>query len=320
MLVPLKFGLAPYVARSRKAMSAEDSFQVALVQMSCSPDPDANLDKAVQRIRESARNGAQIICLPELFRTQYFCQREDTSLFDLAESIPGTTTQAIGKAAAESKVTVIASLFEKRTRGLYHNTAVLIGSDGAVKGLYRKMHIPDDPLYYEKYYFTPGDLGFKAFDTDVGRVGTLICWDQWYPEGARLTALQGAQILFYPTAIGWHPAEKEQYGAAQHDAWRTIQRAHAIANGVFVAVVNRVGHETGNIRGNEAPGAGLEFWGGSFIADPFGRVLAEASHNREEVLCTEVNLGEIDEIRRNWPFLRDRRIDSYSGIGHRFLD
>jgi N-carbamoylputrescine amidase len=226
----------------------------------------------------------------------------------------------MSKVAAEAKITVVVSIFEKRTRGLYHNTAVLIGSDGAIKGVYRKMHIPDDPLYYEKYYFTPGDLGFKAFDTEVGRIGTLVCWDQWYPEGARLTALQGAQILFYPTAIGWHPAEKEQYGAAQHDAWRTIQRAHAIANGVFVAVVNRVGHETGNIRGNEAPGAGLDFWGGSFLADPFGRVLAEASHDREEILCAEVNLREIDEIRRNWPFLRDRRIDSYSGIVHRFLD
>ncbi len=301
-------------------MTEEERFQVGLIQLSCSPDPEANLDKAVKRVREAGRNGAQIVCLPELFRTQYFCQREDTSLFDLAESIPGPTTDAMSKVAAEVKATVIASLFEKRARGLYHNTAVLIRSDGAITGIYRKMHIPDDPLYYEKYYFTPGDLGFKAFDTEVGRIGTLVCWDQWYPEGARLTALQGAQILFYPTAIGWHPAEKEQYGAAQHDAWRTIQRAHAIANGVFVAVVNRVGHETGNIRGNEAQGQGLEFWGGSFLADPFGRVLAEASNDREEILCAEVNLREIDEIRRNWPFLRDRRIDSYSGINHRFLD
>ena len=301
-------------------MTQEDRFQVGLVQLSCSPDPDANLEKAVQRVREAGRNGAQIVCLPELFRTQYFCQREDTALFDLAEPIPGPTTEAMSKAAREAKTIVIASIFEKRTRGLYHNTAVLIGGDGAIKGIYRKMHIPDDPLYYEKYYFTPGDLGFKSFDTEVGRIGTLVCWDQWYPEGARLTALQGAQMLFYPTAIGWHPAEKEQYGAAQHDAWRTIQRAHAIANGVFVAVVNRVGHETGNIRGNEAPGAGLEFWGGSFLADPFGRVLSSASHDHEEILCAEVNLNEIDEVRRNWPFLRDRRIDSYEGIRHRFLD
>jgi N-carbamoylputrescine amidase len=301
-------------------MTQEDRFQVGLVQLSCSPDPDANLEKAAQRVREAARNGAQIVCLPELFRTQYFCQREDPSLFDLAETIPGPTTEAMSKIAKDTNTIIIASLFEKRARGLYHNTAALIGSDGAIKGLYRKMHIPDDPLYYEKYYFAPGDLGFKAFDTELGRVGTLVCWDQWYPEGARLTALQGAQVLFYPTAIGWHPAEKEQYGVAQHDAWRTIQRAHAIANGVFVAVVNRVGHETGNIRGNEATGAGLDFWGQSFIADPFGRVLAEASHDREEILCAEVNLNEIDEVRRNWPFLRDRRIDSYSGIVHRFLD
>ena len=298
----------------------QDRFQIGLIQLSCSHDPDANLQKAIQRVREAGRNGAQVICLPELFRTQYFCQREDPALFDLAETIPGPTTEAIAKAAIEAKAIVVASVFEKRARGLYHNTAVLIGSDGAIKGLYRKMHIPDDPLYYEKYYFTPGDLGFKAFDTEVGRIGTLVCWDQWYPEGARLTALQGAQVLFYPTAIGWHPAEKEQYSTAQHDAWRTIQRAHAIANGVFVAVVNRVGHETGNIRGNEAKGAGLEFWGGSFLADPFGRVLAEASHDREEILCAEVNLAEIDETRRNWPFLRDRRIESYSGITHRFLD
>jgi len=298
----------------------EDRFQIGLVQLSCSPDPDANLDKAVQRVREAARNGAQIVCLPELFRTQYFCQREDPALFDLAETIPGPTTEAISKVAGATKTVVIVSMFEKRTRGLYHNTAVLIGSDGNIKGLYRKMHIPDDPLYYEKYYFTPGDLGFKAFDTELGRIGTLVCWDQWYPEGARLTALQGAQILFYPTAIGWHPAEKEQYGVAQHDAWRTIQRSHAIANGVFVAVVNRVGHENGNIRGNEARGPGLEFWGRSFLADPFGRVLAEASHDREEILSAEVNLSEIEEVRRNWPFLRDRRIESYAGIGHRFLD
>ena len=298
----------------------QDRFQIGLIQLSCTSDPDANVQKAVQRIREAGRNGAQIICLPELFRTQYFCQREDPVLFDLAETIPGPTTEAVSKAAVEAGAVVVTSIFEKRARGLYHNTAVLIGSDGEIKGLYRKMHIPDDPLYYEKYYFTPGDLGFKAFDTDVGRIGTLVCWDQWYPEGARLTALQGAQVLFYPTAIGWHPAEKERYGAAQHDAWRTIQRAHAIANGVFVAVVNRVGHETGNIRGNEAKGAGLEFWGGSFLADPFGRVLAEASHDREQILCAEVNLAEIDEIRRNWPFLRDRRIESYSGITHRFLD
>jgi N-carbamoylputrescine amidase len=298
----------------------QQSFQVGLVQLSCGPDPDENLNKAAARVREAARNGAQVVCLPELFRTQYFCQREDAALFDLAEPIPGPTTEKISAVAREQKVVVVASIFEKRARGLYHNTAAIIDTDGSIKGIYRKMHIPDDPLYYEKYYFTPGDLGFKAFDTQFGRLGTLVCWDQWYPEGARLTALQGAHILFYPTAIGWHPAEKQQYGAAQHDAWRTIQRAHAIANGVFVAVVNRVGHETGNIRGNQVNGPGLEFWGGSFFCDPFGRVLAEASHDKEEILCGEVDLDSIDETRRNWPFLRDRRIDSYAPISHRFID
>src|SRR5437588_2132004 len=302
------------------SMAQEDRFQVGLIQLSCSPDPDANLRKAVERVREAGRNGAQMICLPELFRTQYFCQREDPALFDLAETIPGPTTEAISKAAVEAKAVVVASIFEKRAPGLYHNTAVLIGSDGSIKGLYRKMHIPDDPLYYEKYYFTPGDLGFKAFDTEVGRIGTLVCWDQWYPEGARLTALQGAQVLFYPTAIGWHPAEKAEYGEAQHDAWQTIQRAHAIANGVYVAVVNRVGHENGNVRGKIAPGAGLEFWGGSFLCDAFGKVLAEGSHDKEEVLIGEIDLKAMEEIRRNWPFLRDRRIDSYGGITHRFID
>ena len=241
-------------------------------------------------------------------------------MFDLAEPIPCPTTDKLSEIARQNKVVVIASLFEKRARGLYHNTAAIIDADGSIKGIYRKMHIPDDPLYYEKYYFTPGDLGFKAFDTQFGCVGTLVCWDQWYPEGARLTALQGANILLYPTAIGWHPAEKQQYGVAQHDAWRTIQRAHAIANGVFVGVVNRVGHETGNICGNEAKGAGLEFWGASFLCDPFGRILAEASHDKEEILYGEIDLDSIDETRRNWPFLRDRRIDSYAPISNRFID
>jgi N-carbamoylputrescine amidase len=215
---------------------------------------------------------------------------------------------------------VIASVFEKRARGVYHNTAAMIDSDGSLKGIYRKMHIPDDPLYYEKFYFTPGDLGFKAFDTRAGKLGTLVCWDQWYPEGARLTALQGANVLFYQTAIGWHPAEKAQFGKAQHDAWRTIQRAHAIANGVYVAVVNRVGKEHGDIRGNKAEGEGLEFWGGSFFCDPFGTVLAEGSHDKEEILIGEVDLARLEDVRRNWPFLRDRRIDAYSPITNRFID
>ena len=289
--------------------------------MYCTHEPAENLSRAIIEVREAAKMGANIVCLPELFQTQYFCQREDHALFDYAEPIPGPATEAIGKVAREEKVVVIASIFEKRARGLYHNTAAVLDADGSLKGIYRKMHIPDDPLYYEKFYFTPGDLGFKAFDTSAGRIGTLVCWDQWYPEGARLTALQGAEVLFYPTAIGWHPAEKEKYGAAQHDAWRTIQRAHAIANGIYVGVVNRVGHENGNVRGNIAPvGQGIEFWGGSFLCDPSGRVMVEASHDKEEILIGEVNLREMEEVRRHWPFLRDRRIDSYGDIVQRFLD
>ncbi len=288
--------------------------------MSCTPNPEENLERAMDRIRDAAGRGARVVCLPELFSTQYFCQREDARLFDLAEPIPGPSSSRLSQVARQQKVVLIASLFEKRASGIYHNTAVVFDADGAMRGIYRKMHIPDDPLYYEKFYFTPGDLGFRAFDTEAGKVGALVCWDQWFPEGARLTALQGANVLFYPTAIGWHPAEKEEYGAAQHDAWRTIQRAHAIANGVYVAVVNRVGHETGNIRGNLAPGAGLEFWGGSFICDPFGTVIAEASHDKEEILIGEVDLRKLEDVRRNWPFLRDRRIDSYATITSRFLD
>ena len=300
--------------------NTNDKFTVGLVQMHCTPDPDENLKRAAQFVRDATRQGAQVVCLPELFKTQYFCQREDAALFDLAETIPGPSTEVLCKVAQEAKVAVIVSLFEKRARGVYHNTAVMIDSDGKILGLYRKMHIPDDPLYYEKFYFTPGDLGFKAFDTHFGRIGTLVCWDQWYPEGARLTALQGAEVLFYPTAIGWHPAEKEQYGVAQHDAWRTIQRAHAIANGVYVAVVNRVGHETGNIRGKEVKGAGLEFWGRSFLCDPFGVILAEASDDKEEILIGEVDAQKMEDVRRNWPFLRDRRIDAYGPITSRLID
>jgi N-carbamoylputrescine amidase len=288
--------------------------------MSATPDPDQNLQRAIEHVRQAAGRSAQIVCLPELFQTQYFCQREDADLFDLAEPIPGPTTAKLSELAKQLRIVLIASLFEKRAAGVYHNTAVVFDADGSLRGLYRKMHIPDDPLYYEKYYFTPGDLGFRAFDTQVGRVGTLVCWDQWYPEGARLTALQGAHVLFYPTAIGWHPAEKAEFGEAQHDAWRTIQRAHAIANGVYVAVVNRVGQETGDVRGKAASGAGLEFWGGSFLCDPFGRVLAEASHDREETLLGDVDLRVIEDIRRNWPFLRDRRIDSYAPITSRMID
>ena len=295
-------------------------FRVGLVQMSCTPDPEENMEAAVAHIREAAKRGAQVICLPELFQTQYFCQREDLNLFDLAEPIPGPATERLSAVARELKVVIVASLFEKRAPGVYHNTAAILDADGALRGKYRKMHIPDDPLYYEKYYFTPGDLGYQAFDTEAGRVGTLVCWDQWYPEGARLTALKGANVLFYPTAIGWHPAEKAEFGKAQHDAWRTIQRAHAIANGVYVGVVNRVGMENGNVRGNAAVGPGLEFWGGSFLADPFGVVIAEATHDKEEILIGEIDLARIEDVRRNWPFLRDRRIDTYAPITSRLID
>jgi N-carbamoylputrescine amidase len=299
------------------ASSAPSRFKIGLVQMSMSPDPDANIAKAVARIKEAAKQGASLVCLPELFRTQYIGQREDHALFDLAEPVPGPTTETLGKVAREAGVVLIASLFERRAAGLYHNTAAVIDADGKVKGIYRKMHIPDDPAYYEKFYFTPGDLGFRAFDTKVGPIGTLICWDQWYPEGARLTALQGANILFYPTAIGWHPAEKATYGAQQLDAWKTIQRSHAIANGCWVAAVNRVGFEQLS-GGGEGRGAGLEFWGHSFVCDPFGVVVVEAGE-QEALPIVEIDVARIEEVRRNWPFLRDRRTDAYDGIQHRFL-
>ena len=301
-------------------MKASHKFKVGLVQMRMGPDPETNFASAVAHIRQAASLGAHIVCLPELFRTQYFCQREDLRLFDLAEPIPGPSTARLCELARELGVVIVASLFERRAPGLYHNSAVTLNSDGAIAGVYRKMHIPDDPLFHEKYYFAPGDLGFQAVDTAFGRMGTLVCWDQWYPEAARLTALQGAELLFYPTAIGWHPAEKAEFGAAQYEAWQTIQRAHAIANGVFVAAVNRVGHELGDVHGNRAVGQGIEFWGGSFLADPFGRILAKASHDAEEILIAEIDTALIEETRRNWPFLRDRRIDSYSGITQRFLD
>ena len=301
-------------------MANTRKFSVGLVQMSMGPDPEANFALALGNIRRAAGRGAQVVCLPELFRTQYFCQREDLALFNLAESIPGPSTERLALLARELRVAIVASLFERRAAGLYHNTAVTIDASGEIVSVYRKMHIPDDPLYYEKYYFTPGDLGFKAADTQFGRIGTLICWDQWYPEGARLTALQGAEALFYPTAIGWHPSEKEQYGEAQYSAWQTMQRAHAIANGVYVIAANRVGHEQGDILGDRAEGAGLEFWGGSFIADPFGRVIVQASHSEEDVLVAEIDPALIEETRRNWPFLRDRRIDAYGQITQRYLD
>jgi len=296
-------------------MPAKQRFKVGLVQMSMSASPGENVEKAVARVRDAAKAGAEVVCLPELYRSPYFCQKEDQALFDLAEPVPGPSTEALGRASREAGVAVVVPIFEKRASGLYHNSAVILDADGKVAGLYRKMHIPDDPLFYEKFYFTPGDLGFQAFDVGPGRVGTLICWDQWYPEGARLTALRGAAVLFYPTAIGWHPKEKAEFGVAQRSAWQTIQRSHAIANGVFVAVVNRVGHEI-----PPEGGDGLEFWGTSFLADPFGVVIAEAPVDREEILVGEVSLPRIEEVRRNWPFLRDRRIDAYAGIERRFLD
>ncbi|MFP5206033.1 MAG: carbon-nitrogen hydrolase [Acidobacteriota bacterium] len=301
-------------------MAPHCTYKIGLVQMHMGPDPEANFAAALGHIREAARRGARIVCLPELFRTQYFCQREDLRLFDLAEPIPGPSTEQLAALARELGIAIVASLFERRAAGLYHNTAVTLNAQGELASVYRKMHIPDDPLYYEKYYFTPGDLGFRAVESGFGRVGTLVCWDQWYPEGARLTALQGAEVLFYPTAIGWHPAEKEKYGAAQYDAWQTIQRSHAIANGVYVAAANRVGQEHGDILGNRAEGPGLEFWGGSFIADPFGRILAKAAHGKEEILVAEINPALIEETRRNWPFLRDRRIDAYAPLARRFSD
>ncbi len=296
-------------------MATPRKFSVGLIQMGFGPDPDTNLAAAVSKVEEASDSGAHVVCLPELFRSRYFCQTEDAALFDLAEPIPGPTTKTLGKLAKKLKVVLIAPLFERRAAGIYHNSAAIIDSSGEMAGLYRKMHIPDDPSYYEKFYFTPGDLGYQAFDTRVGRISTLICWDQWYPEAARLSALKGACILFYPTAIGWHPHEKKSHGKAQREAWQTVQRGHAIANGVYVAAVNRIGHETPN-----AKTAGIEFWGSSFVSDPQGVVIAEAPVGKPANLLAEVDLAHMEDIRRNWPFLRDRRIETYDGVTRRFLD
>jgi N-carbamoylputrescine amidase len=293
----------------------QEPYTIALLQLAFSADVDDNLKKTVDWTAKAAGQGANIICLPELYRSQYLCQTEDSSLFDLAETIPGPSTEAFQKLAQKHSVAIIVPLFEKRTHGLYHNSAVIFDAAGEQKGIYRKMHIPDDPAYYEKYYFTPGDLGFKSFDTQFGKIGTLICWDQWYPEAARLTAMQGAEVLFYPTAIGWHPAERERYGAAQKDSWITIQRSHAIANGVYVASCNRTGFEQ-----PVKEQAGIQFWGSSFICDPQGVILAQASEDKEEIIVAEVDPQHIETIRRNWPFLRDRRIDAYQDITKRFSD
>lgn len=298
------------------ATSAPPSrFTVGLLQLQVGPSPVENTRNALDWFEKAVAQGAQVVCLPELYRSQYFCQKEDVALFDLAEPIPNSDIEAFQEAAARLKAAVVVPVFERRAAGVYHNSLVTIDADGTLVGTYRKMHIPDDPAYYEKFYFAPGDLGFKNFDTRYGRIGTLICWDQWYPEGARLTALRGASILFYPTAIGWHPSEKEAFGAAQRDAWMTVQRGHAIANGIYVGAVNRVGFEQ-----PVAGQAGIEFWGSSFIADPQGVIIAEASTDREEVLLAEVDLEHLETIRRNWPFLRDRRIDAYGDITRRFID
>jgi len=296
-------------------MSAPQKFTVGLIQMSMSAHAKDNLDRGIANIEEAAKKGANIICLPELFRSQYFCQSEDAGFFDLAEAVPGPTTEAVSAVAKKLGVAVVVPVFERRAAGIYHNSAAIIDADGSMVGFYRKMHIPDDPSYYEKYYFTPGDMGFQAVNTKFGKISTLICWDQWYPEGARLSALLGASVLFYPTAIGWHPGEKTKYGKAQRESWQTIQRSHAIANGVYVAVANRTGLE------KIVPGTdGIEFWGSSFIADPQGVVIAEASVDKEEILVAEIDLHHLENIRRNWPFLRDRRIDAYHDITSRFID
>ncbi len=292
-----------------------DKFVVGLIQMRSTKNAAENLDRACTKIREAAKRGAQIVCMDELFHGEYFCRREDAELFNLAEPFPGATTDVLTAVAHDNKVAIVASLFERRAAGLYHNTCAVIDADGAFLGKYRKMHIPDDPLYYEKFYFTPGDLGFPTFETKFGRIGVQICWDQWYPEGSRAVALGGAQVIFYPTSIGWHPAEKAEFGAGQLDAWKTIQRGHAIANGVYVAVVNRVGFEGDPANGD----AGLEFWGNSFVADPFGKIVAESPSDKEDILVVECDPAKSEETRRNWPFLRDRRIDAYEPILNRWL-
>ena len=293
---------------------SDSTVNLGLVQTACSANPKENLARQLKLVERAARNGAQIITTQELFRSQYFCQSEDHENFKLAESIPGPSTDAFCKLAKKHKVVIVASLFERRASGVYHNTAAIIDADGSMLGIYRKMHIPDDPLFYEKFYFTPGDLGFKAWQTRYAKIGVLICWDQWYPEGARLTAMQGAEILFYPTAIGWHPKEKAEYGVNQHGAWETIQRSHAVANGCYVAVANRIGLET------PIGGDGIEFWGQSFVAGTSGQILAKASVDKEEIMIVPVDLAKVDVTRTHWPFLRDRRIDAYGGLTQRLLD
>jgi N-carbamoylputrescine amidase len=296
--------------------------RVGLTQMACGADPKANVGAQLRLIERAAKEGAQIVCTQELFSSQYFCQVEDHRFFKLAEPIPGPTTAALQRIAEKHRIAIVASLFEKRAAGLYHNTAAIIDAGGSLKGVYRKMHIPDDPLYYEKFYFTPGDTGFRAWDTSFGRIGALVCWDQWFPEGARLTALEGAEILFYPTAIGWHPSEKKRFGEAQQDSWELIQRSHAVANGCFVCVPNRIGRELVLDAGGKRPvdRAGIEFWGRSFVAAPSGQILARASEDEEEVLVVDCDLDLVEVQRTHWPFLRDRRVDAYENLTRRFID
>ena len=300
-------------------MAKPDKTKIALIQMRCAAEPETNFARAVEFIRDAAKKDAQIVCLPELFRSQYFCQTEDHKNFELAEEIPGRSTSALGDVARENGVVIIASLFEKRSAGVYHNTAAVINADGKLLGKYRKMHIPDDPLYHEKFYFTPGDLGFQAWQTQRGKIGVCVCWDQWYPEAARLTALRGAEVIFYPTAIGWHPSEKKEFGAAQYSAWETIQRSHAIANGCYVAAANRVGHEVAPLAASGGSD-GIEFWGQSFICGPDGEIIAKGSADREEIVLADVEWDRVNEHRTHWPFLRDRRVDAYAGIEQRLLD
>jgi N-carbamoylputrescine amidase len=304
-----------------KKVKSDSIVRVALTQMECGSDPAANLKRQVALAERAGRGGANIICTQELLRSQYFCQVEDHRFFKMAESIPGPSTDALGKLAKKFGSVIIASLFEKRASGVYHNTAAILDTDGSILGLYRKMHIPDDPLYYEKFYFTPGDTGFRAWETKFGKIGVLICWDQWFPEGARLTALQGAQILFYPTAIGWHPSEKAEYGEAQHDSWELIQRSHAVANGCYVCASNRIGTE--KILGSDGEPVsedGIQFWGQSFVASPNGQVMKRGSMDREEIVAVECDLEKVEFSRTHWPFLRDRRIDAYGDMTRRFVD
>jgi N-carbamoylputrescine amidase len=299
---------------TRNVSTSLNMTKVALIQMRCGREPEENFSRAIEFICEATGKGAQIVCLPELFRSQYFCQTEDHKNFNLAEEVPGKSTEALGKVAQETGAVIIASLFEKRSAGVYHNTAAIIDANGNLLGKYRKMHIPDDPLYHEKFYFAPGDLGFQAWPTAQGKIGVCVCWDQWYPEAARLTALHGAEIIFYPTAIGWHPSEKKEFGEAQHAAWETIQRSHAIANGCYIAVPNRVGHEA------PAGGDGIEFWGQSFVCGPDGEIIAKGSVDKEEIVMADVEWSRVNEQRTHWPFLRDRRVDAYSGLGQRMID